>query len=65
MKRFISLTVVLMIGFMLIGCSGTTSEQRKEEWELRSNLSSSVGDKPFVGDPYWEAKKAALGIGMP
>jgi hypothetical protein len=62
MKRFIYLTVVLMIGFMLIGCSGMTAEQRKEEWELRSG----VGDSQFVGDSdnYWEAKKAALGIGM-
>jgi ABC-type phosphate/phosphonate transport system substrate-binding protein len=47
MKKFIYLTVVLMIGFMLIGCSGMSAEQRKGE----SDLTSSVGNKQFVGDP--------------
>ncbi len=60
MKKFIYLIVVLMIGFMLIGCSAMTAEQRKEE----SNLSSSVGNRPFVGDTSSDAKKAGLGIGM-
>lgn len=45
MKRFTYLTVVLMIGFMLIGCSAMTAEQRKEQLDLRS----SVGNSPFVG----------------
>jgi len=52
MKRFIYLTVVLMIGFMLIGCSAMTVEQRKEKFEL----SSSVGNRPFVGEPSPEAR---------
>jgi hypothetical protein len=37
-----------------------TAEQRKEE----SDLGSSVGNRPFVGDTSSEARKAALGIGM-
>jgi len=51
MKSFIYLTVLLMIGFMLIGCSGMSAEQRAE-WrkEGRYDLSSSVGNKPFVGE---------------
>ena len=60
MKRFIYIIVVLMLMSIFIGCATMTTEQRKEE----SDLSSSVGDKPFVGDPSWEARKAALGIGL-
>jgi hypothetical protein len=52
MKKFIYLTVVLMIGFMLIGCSGMSAEQRKGE----SDLTSSVGTKQFVGDPSAESR---------
>ena len=51
MKRFTYLAVVLMIGFMLIGCSGMTAEQRKEEFDLRS----SVGNRAFVGETSPEA----------
>ena len=62
MKRFISITVVLMLMLILIGCFATMdSEQRKETYDLRK----SVGSSQFVGDTSWEAKKAALGIGMP
>ena len=45
MKRLIYLAVVLMIGLIVMGCSGMTAEQRKEE----PGLSTSVGNAPFVG----------------
>ena len=45
MKRLIYLAVVLMIGLIVMGCTGMTAEQRKEE----TNLSTSVGNAPFVG----------------
>lgn len=45
MKRLIYLTVVLMVGLNVMGCTGMTAEQRKEE----PNLSTSVGNTPFVG----------------
>lgn len=60
MKRFIYITVILMLMLIFIGCATMTAEQRKEE----SDLGSSVGNSAFVGDPSWEAKKAALGIGL-
>ena len=46
MKRLIYLAVVLMIGLIVMGCTAMTAEQRKEESDLRS----SVGNKPFVGE---------------
>ena len=52
MKKFIYLTVVLMIGLMLIGCSGMTAEQRKEG----SDFSSTAGNKPFVGETSPESR---------
>ena len=55
MKRFISITVVLLLMLIFIGCATMTPEQRKEE----SDLSSSVGNKPFVGDPGPEGKDLA------
>jgi hypothetical protein len=62
MKRFIYITVVLMLMLIVIGCFATmTPEQRKETYDLRK----SVGDSHFVGDTSPEAKKAALGIHMP
>jgi hypothetical protein len=45
MKRLIYLAVVLMIGLIVIGCTGMTAEQRKED----TSLSTSVGNTPFVG----------------
>jgi type II secretory pathway component PulK len=45
MKRFISITVLLMIVVTVIGCSGMTAEQRKEKYDLRQ----SVGGSQFVG----------------
>ncbi len=45
MKRLICIAVVLMIGLIVIGCTGMTTEQRKEE----TSLSASVGNAPFVG----------------
>lgn len=45
MKRLIYITLVLMIGLIVMGCTGMTAEQRKEE----TSLSASVGNAPFVG----------------
>ena len=45
MKRFICITVVLMLMLIFIGCATTTPEQRKETYDLRKN----VGNQPFVG----------------
>jgi ABC-type molybdate transport system substrate-binding protein len=46
MKRFISISVVLMLMVIVIGCFATMSEeQRKETYDLRQN----VGDSHFVG----------------
>ena len=61
MKRFIYLTVFLMTVFVFIGCSGMATQQRSTGYDL----GGSVGNRPFVGDTSLEAKKAALGIGMP
>ena len=52
MKRFISITVLLMIVVIVIGCSGMTAEQRKETYDLRS----SVGSSQFVGATSPEAR---------
>jgi ABC-type molybdate transport system substrate-binding protein len=60
MKRFIFITVLLMVVGILIGCSGMTAEQRKETYDLRA----TVGNRPFVGEYSPEAQRAALGIGM-
>ena len=58
MKRLIYLPVILMIGFILIGCSGMMVEQRNAESELRS----SGGNKPFFEDSFEEARKKGLAI---
>jgi hypothetical protein len=61
MKSFIYLTVVLMIGFMLIGCAAIWPEQvaehrkQAETWDL----ASSVGPSPFVGDSSTDARGLA------
>jgi hypothetical protein len=44
-----------MIGLICFGCSGMSTEQRKESSDLRS----SVGDKPFVGGSSPEARNLA------
>lgn len=46
MKKFITITVVLMLMLIFTGCASMTWEQRKEESDLRS----SVGNRPFVGE---------------
>ena len=48
MKRFIYLTVVLMIILMSLGCASVpeTSAPRTES----TGLVSTVGNRPFVGD---------------
>ena len=55
MKKFIYLTLVLMIGFMLmIGCRAVwpeASQQHIEEEEF-----NKVGNKPFVGATSPEAR---------
>jgi hypothetical protein len=53
MKSFIYLTVVLMIGFMLIGCAAVYPEQRKEHLDQEF---SDVGGSPFVGSTGPEAR---------
>jgi hypothetical protein len=54
MKKFIYVTVALMLMLMFIGCVSTmTPEQRKELYDSReiNNLTEGVGNKPFVGSP--------------
>jgi len=54
MKKFIYVTVALMLLLMFIGCVATmTPEQRKERYDSReiNNLTEGVGNKPFVGSP--------------
>jgi hypothetical protein len=54
MKKFISVTVGLMLMLIFIGCVATmTPEQRKELRDSREtyNLTDEVGNKPFVGSP--------------
>jgi hypothetical protein len=46
MKRFVWITMVLMLISLFVGCA-TTSEERKEEYDLRK----SVGGSAFVGLP--------------
>ncbi len=58
MKRLIYITVVLMIGLIVMSCTGMTTEQRKEE----TSLSASVGNAPFVGPSSSEAKKLGEGL---
>jgi len=63
MKRFIYLTVVLMIGFICFGCSGMSAEERKEfrkegRYDLRT---AGYGDYPFVGGSSREAQGLARG----
>ena len=58
MKRLIYIAVVLMIGLMVMGCSGMTAEQRKEE----TSLSASVGNAPFVGPSSTDSRGLADGM---
>ena len=59
MKRLISLTVVLMLMLIFIGCFATmTSEERKETYDLRKG----VGDSHFVGDASPEARNQAQSL---
>ena len=58
MKRLIYIAVVLMIGLIVMGCTGMTAEQRKEE----TSLSASVGDAPFVGFSSTESHDLADGM---
>ena len=46
MKKFVFVVMVLMLISLFVGCA-TTSEERKEEYELRK----SVGNSAFVGSP--------------
>jgi ABC-type Zn uptake system ZnuABC Zn-binding protein ZnuA len=46
MKRFVFSLMVLMLVSLFVGCA-TTSEERKEEYDLRKN----VGGSAFVGLP--------------
>jgi len=54
MKKSICIAVAFVLMLISIGCSATmTPEQRKELYEERkeTDLRSSVGNQPFVGDP--------------
>jgi hypothetical protein len=57
MKRLIYLAVVLMIGLTVMRCASVATEQRKEE----PNLSTSVGNTPFVGFNSDQARDLAYG----
>jgi hypothetical protein len=63
MKRFITITVVLMLMLIFIGCA-TVPEATPIGTQKTQDLSSSVGNSQFVGDPSMDARKTALGIGM-
>ena len=47
MKKLISLMMVLMMVFVLIGCSGITAQQSGENFDLRP----IAGDGIFCADP--------------
>lgn len=47
MKRFVFITMILMVLFSLFAGCATTYEERKEEYDLRK----SVGGSAFVGSP--------------
>lgn len=55
MKRFIYLTVVLMIGFMLIGCATLWPEETAQH-RSEVDLATSVGPSQFVGDSGMDAR---------
>jgi hypothetical protein len=46
MKRFVFIGIVLVFISLFLGCA-TSSEERKETYDLRNN----VGSRPFVGLP--------------
>lgn len=46
MKRFVFIGIVLVLMSLFVACA-TTSEERKETYDLRNN----VGSRPFVGLP--------------
>ena len=54
MKKLICMTVALMLMFLFGGCA-TGPEQRKDT----SDLSQSVGNRPFVGDTGMDARGLA------
>jgi len=54
MKSFVYLTVVLMIGFMLIGCAAVYPEQKAQHIEEQGF--AQVGNKPFVGETSPESR---------
>lgn len=47
MKKLISLIVVLMVVFVLIACSGVTTQQSTESYDLRKTAGNAV----FCADP--------------
>ena len=51
MKRFIYITIVLLLIMTLITC--ITPEKRKELSDAReiNNLTEGVGNKPWIGSP--------------
>jgi hypothetical protein len=51
MKRFITMTLVLMLMSIFIACA-TTPEQRAASYDLKS----SVGNSQFVGDSGFDSR---------
>jgi hypothetical protein len=50
MKRFIYLTLVLMIILISLGCAATVPETTQNPAAGSQGLVSTVGSKPFIGD---------------
>ena len=50
MKRFIYLTLVLMIILMSLGCAATMPETTANPTASNQGLVTTVGSKPFIGD---------------
>ena len=57
MKRFFAITVVLMLILMSLGC-GTVPEYTGVPETKSLNLSSTVGNRQFVGDISPDARNA-------
>ena len=50
MKRFIYLTLVLMIILISLGCAATVPETTQNPAAGSQGLVTTVGNRPFVGD---------------
>jgi hypothetical protein len=50
MKRFFTITVVLMIILMSLGCAATVPETTANPTAGQGSLVTTVGNRPFVGE---------------